>query len=670
MNHPLSEQEIQVLPDFIANQIAAGEVVQRPESVVKELVENALDAGATTIAVVVRQSGKQLIHIVDNGKGMGKADLMLALKRHATSKIKTAEDLHKIVTLGFRGEALASIASVASIEIRSKRAQDDLGWKLMAKPNEEEVREPCQVDVGTQIFVRNLFYNVPARKKFLRSDLTEFRHIADTMTKFALAHPHIRCTFYDDDALIFDVHPSDLRGRIVALMGESNASRMISVEHSTPLVTVRGFVSLPQFASKARSDQYLFLNGRTIINRQINHAVMSAFEHLITHASYPAFIIFIEVDPTRVDINVHPQKHEVKFDDDRTVYSAVREAVVAALRQADIVPMATFRPFDPTQQRESLQLVSPTQSQDSNNSGETILVNRLTGEILSSPLAHGGLDSAIRNEQQRTVINSESDFTALRNTVTQSEVRKTMSAYEVLFGQEQSRQAAPSMSQILHPGESQQALSGAQTLFGEERGGLEQKIPFVYQLHRKYILLPVQKGLQVIDQHIAHERILYERALKAMNREYKYAQELLFPVEISITPDDAVVFSEIEDELAELGYHCQYDSAKHVLSMTSIPQDVSTGKAWQSLQELFEQYREYAEVRHTGLRDNVAASFACRASIKAGDYLSQEQMQTMVRDLYACAMPYVCPHGRPVMIDLRTEEFDRRFGRTVERDKE
>lgn len=663
------EQEIHLLPDFIANQIAAGEVVQRPESVVKELVENAIDAGASAIAVVVRQSGKQLIHVVDNGKGMSRADLALALKRHATSKISSQEDLYHIMTLGFRGEALASIASVASIEIRTKREDDELGSKLIAVPNEVETIELCQMDRGTHIFVRNLFYNVPARKKFLRSDITEFRHIADTMTKFALAHPAIRFTLYDDDALVFDVHPGDMQKRIVDLMGETVAGRMIPIAHTTPLVQVHGFVSLPQFASKARSDQYLFLNGRTILNRQITHAVMSAFEHLITHASYPAFIVFIQVDPTHVDINVHPQKHEVKFDDDRTVYSAVREAVTAGLRNADIVPEASFRTFDSTRGAEGLYLHTPQQTISGVGQSNVVMVNRLTGEILpESPIG------ATIIPQSPTHYNHEIQ-TYRQEGISRQDIRKTMSAYDILFGAQSAVPSEPSSPVIDDPLQNDHTVGNS-----PEQGMLaldhtfdkEEKNPFVYQLHRKYLLMPIAKGVQVIDQHIAHERILYERALHAMNREYVYAQELLFPVAIQITPHDGLLLKELSDELHTLGYY--YTIASHddsgtasLVHITAVPQDVPHGNAWQSLQELIEQYREYAEVRHTSLRDNLAASFACRASVKAGDYLSQEQMHTMIRDLYKCAMPYVCPHGRPVMIDIRTEELDRRFGRSVQK---
>ena len=318
---------IHILPEYIANQIAAGEVVQRPESVVKELVENSMDAGAEQISVVVRGSGKQLIHINDNGSGMTRDDLALSTKRHATSKIQTVQDLEHIMTLGFRGEALASIGAVAHLEIRTRMQEDEIGWKLTAEPLKDDTIEPFKSEKGTQIFVRNLFFNVPARKKFLRSDLTEFRHISETMLKFALARPDIRFTFYDADSLIFDVKPSSLEQRIVALMGERSASQLIPVEFAAPLVKVSGFVGQPSMAKQSRSGQYFFLNGRAITNRALTHAVFFPFEHLLDKNSHPFFVLNIEIDAEKVDVNVHPQKHEVKFDDERMVYNTIQQAV-------------------------------------------------------------------------------------------------------------------------------------------------------------------------------------------------------------------------------------------------------------------------------------------------------------------------------------------------------
>ncbi|MES2766700.1 MAG: DNA mismatch repair endonuclease MutL, partial [Bacteroidota bacterium] len=339
----MTSQKIHILPDFIANQIAAGEVVQRPESVVKELVENSLDAGADSVAIVVRGAGKKLIHVIDNGRGMERDDLQLALKRHATSKIQTMQDLERIQTLGFRGEALASISSVASVEIRTKREEDSLGWKLCSEPNEAEVLEPFSAEKGTQIFVKNLFFNVPARRKFLKSDLTEFRYISDTMLKFAVSNPAVRFTFYDDDTLIFDTKPSALKERICDVLGAQIENNLIEISFKNDFVEVSGFVGKPLLAKQSRAGQYLFLNGRSIMNRAVSHAVFSPFEHILDKNQHPFFVLNLAIDPEKVDINVHPQKHEVKFDDDRVVYNAVQQAVGEALQSNHFVPEVRFR---------------------------------------------------------------------------------------------------------------------------------------------------------------------------------------------------------------------------------------------------------------------------------------------------------------------------------------
>ena len=371
----LDDSAIKLLPDFIANQIAAGEVVQRPESVVKELVENSLDAGADSIVVSIRGAGKTLIHIVDNGSGMSRDDLSLACLRHSTSKIKTSEDLESISTFGFRGEALASICSVAQVEIRTKREQDEHGWRLISEPLKDAVIEPFNCDKGTQIFVKNLFYNTPARRKFLKSDLTEFRHISDAMIKFALSKPEFRFTFYDENELIFDLKESTLIDRISASLGKQVAEEMLEVDFASQFYRVSGYVGNPNTSRQTKTNQYLFLNSRSIINRQINHAIFSAYEKILEKSAQPYFVLSIEIDPTKVDVNVHPQKHEVKFDDERAIYGSVLKAVSIALEKGGLSAGANF--FEKTSQSpfEKIEFV--------NNAGEreVALVNSITGEI-------------------------------------------------------------------------------------------------------------------------------------------------------------------------------------------------------------------------------------------------------------------------------------------------
>lgn len=673
---PLDESVITILPDFIANQIAAGEVVQRPESVIKELVENSMDAEATHITVIVRGAGKQLLHIVDNGKGMSRTDLLVAPKRHATSKIKTAEDLSHILTLGFRGEALASIASVAQIEIRSRRPSDDIGYKLLADPLQEPVLEPCAMETGTQVFVRNLFYNVPARRKFLRSDLTEFRHIAETMTRFALSRPNVRFTFYDDDTLVYDLAPTTLKQRIIDALGSKFADALMAVEftdelNGTPL-HIWGFVGQPQFAKKTKSEQHFYLNGRAIASRQLSHAVMNAYEHLLDKSDYPPFVMFIEINPEKVDINIHPQKHEVKFDDDRTMYTAIRRAVSETLAKHNLTPSASFRPSQTAVEggasnyapfeRMTLQSSHPSER------GQNVMVNTRTGEIFEPNKFSSSAEDRInapypKDAQARGLFPKE------------------QSAYEALFGSDRNearsdagRNVSSQANAPFRGNAAQAALNldteaNAQGQVSSGVAGFSSNTPFnapqkfYWQLHKKYILSPSPNGLTIIDQHAAHERILYERALKAMNEGFAYGQELLFPVKIHCTGAETALVQELRTDLAGMGFVVEILSPQE-LEIRAVPADVRTGREEDSLREILEQYREYNEIRYTSARDNLAASFGCRSAIRAGDLLTLQEMRSLVDDLYASAMPYACPHGRPIIIEIPLDELDRRFGRT------
>ncbi|MBK9247506.1 MAG: DNA mismatch repair endonuclease MutL [Ignavibacteria bacterium] len=625
---------IHILPEFIANQIAAGEVVQRPESVVKELVENSLDAGATQISVIVRGAGKQLIHIVDNGSGMSREDLSLATKRHATSKIMTVQDLERIMTLGFRGEALASIGAIAHLEIRTRQETDEFGWKLTAEPLKEDSIEPFKTETGTQIFVRNLFYNVPARKKFLRSDLTEFRHISETMLKFALSRPNVRFTFFDADALVFDVKPSDLEHRIIALMGEKSASQLIKVDFSAPLVKITGYIGQPSMAKQSRTGQYFYLNGRSISSRSLSHAVFFPFEHLLDKNSHPFFVINIEIDHEKVDVNVHPQKHEVKFDDERMVYNALSQGVSEALQRSNLTREVHFREQVAQSPFEKMQL-SP-----SSTPNDVLLVNRLTGEIINS----------ISTPKQYSLQSTPSLFSGQKTSdYSQNLLQKTLhtftpthqSAFEALFGNEN-----PVASEAK-----------------EQNSDLESQPEItVWQLHNKYIFVQTDKGVMIIDQHNAHERILYERALKAMNKQFTYGQHLLFPVKIELSTSEQSLIKEIEDDLMLLGFDFTIEGM--IIEIRGVPLDVHSGEEESALKEILVQFEEYQQIRHSDKRDNLAASFGCKAAIKSGHKLSAIEMRRLVEDLFATSTPYVCPHGRPVVVDFPLVEFDNRFGRT------
>jgi DNA mismatch repair protein MutL len=594
---PMGTQRIWILPDFLASQIAAGEVIQRPESVVKELVENSLDAGATQIAVNVRGAGKQLVHVVDNGCGMSREDLALCIRRHATSKLRSAEDLHRITTLGFRGEALAAIAAVAHLEIRTRTAEEHTGWRLLSEPDAQPRIEPWAMEPGTQVFVRNLFFNVPARRKFLRSDLSEFRLVSDLMVRFALAAPHVRLTFSDERTLIFDLPAGTLLERLERLFGEEFARALIPVEAAEEGVVLSGFIGHPQQARPSRAQQFLFLNGRWIQHKGIAHAVFTAYEQLLEPGTFPPFVLYLQLDPERVDVNVHPQKHEVKFEDERFIYGVVHTAVARALQSHNVAPTLGWELAQ-----------APLERQPDPQSGQ-VLVNRLTGEIVLPERFH--------------------------------------------------RRAAPvGVRPVVLPAPSVPSPAPAQQ---PELAELPPS-PRCWQLHRRYILWETPQGVRIVDQHVAHERVLYERILRLFERGEPLPQRLLLPLTVQLDPAAFATLEELRSELERLGFELRLLPPNQV-ELQAVPAELPPGREEQLLCELLESYREYEQHVPGGVRERVAAALACRMAVKSGEELSELQIRTLLQQLLECRLPYVCPHGRPVFVELPLEELDRRFER-------
>ena len=632
-----TQHKIKILPDFIANQIAAGEVVQRPESALKELVENSLDSGADTIAVVIKESGKQLIHVVDNGSGISKDDLELTCKRHATSKIISAEDLDDIHTFGFRGEALASISSVSNVEIRTKQSgSDGLGWKLTAEPNKEVIIEQCNTETGTQIFVRNLFYNVPARRKFLKANLTEFRYISDTMMKFALSHPETRFTFYDDDTLIFDVHPKSLEERIVDVLGVNTLKSLIKIELENEYIKINGFVGQPHIAKQSRAGQYFFLNKRSITSKSLAYAVYYAYEHLLEKNAHPFFLINLDIDPKIVDVNVHPQKQEVKFEDERMIFKFISNAVTHALQGANLAPSAQFKAMDSASPFEKIGFQPNAKSED------FLIVNKETGEIINTQTAAINQSHSFSHPQNYNR-NFQAPPSFAQNKFSVDDTKKSM---ELIFGKD-------SPDDVPHTNEIYDKLITSATRTNDT---------VYWQLHNKYIFVQTSFGFMVIDQHAAHERILYEKAFRAMNREFSYSQNLLFPVNLKLNPSEESILREITNELLSLGFAFQF-SNDGAIELTAVPLDVITGEEESALKEILEYYESEQKVKPMNKRDALAASFSCKAAIKTGQSLSFEEMERLIADLFKCETPYACPHGRPVIIEFKLEEFDKRFAR-------
>ncbi len=586
--------KIKILSEDLTNKIAAGEVVDRPASVVKELVENSIDAGSDLITVIIKGGGKSLIQVVDNGAGMTREDAILSVQRHTTSKIATYNDLHNIHTLGFRGEALASIASISRMELRSTLHNKNEG--VLIKIEGGVVEDVSSVgDVrGTSIAVKNLFYNTPARRKFLKQDETEYRYILNIMNRFTLAYQDIEFSLYNNDQQIFNVKPATLEKRIIEVLGNRYQEKIIEVNDVANFVQIRGFVGNQESAKKSRADQYLFLNGRYIQNRALNHAIISAYGTILPRGEFPMYAIFLEIDPRRIDVNVHPSKMEVKFSDERMVYSILRKAVKDALSTNQVIPSFHFKETELPEVK------------------KTLLSKSFQTQIPLSVFERGNLVQAIDKDDA--------------DDATEAEVQPE-----------------------------QQPTAAIRTQTHLERAN-------VWQIHNKYIISEIKSGFIIIDQHAAHERILYEKALHSFERSHPSSQQLLFPIVVDLTADDYSYLMEILPFLEKLGFIIKGFSGNTVV-VEGIPSDTKRANKENIIHEILEDYHKNKN-NSLDIRDNVAKSYACRSAVKFGARLSLEEMNSLIDQLFATQSPYFCPHGRPVIITLALDELSKRFGRT------
>jgi DNA mismatch repair protein MutL len=610
-------QKIHILSDDLINKIAAGEVVERPASVVKELVENAIDAGATEITVIVKEGGRALIQVVDNGNGMSREDALLAFQRHATSKIASADDLEAIRTLGFRGEALASIASVSRVEMRTMAAgANEATWLQI------EGSAPPEVSIGsgttgTSIAVKNLFFNTPGRRKFLKSATTEYRQIVAVMYRFAIAFPNIQFTFVHEDEIIFDMPVAgSLTERVVTLFGSRMHEALIDINEKSPAVEITGIAGKQSTVRQARGEQYLYLNQRYITDKSLNHAVISAYGEILAHGGFPFYAVFLKVDPARVDVNVHPSKMEVKFADDRLIYAILRNTVKRALSSAAVVPIET-----------TLGHAIPEM-----NWPPAPDIPITEGEAPPSPMTSPISNFRVQHPGRQLGFNLTTPPPA-------------------------PLQPAISASTQSHA-DSTSDLGRATSDFGPE----DIKI---WQIHNRYILAPSKTGLVIIDQHVAHERILYEQALEMFEKLNPAPQQLLFPVLVELSVEDFEMLTEFLPFLERLGFAIKY-FGKQTMMIEAVPSgsryanNLQDGKI---LLEIIDDFRR-GKREKLEIRDNVARSYACHTAVRSGDRLTPATMQALINQLFQAKSPYFCPHGRPVMIQIPLEELDKRFGRT------
>jgi DNA mismatch repair protein MutL len=586
---------IQLLPDSIANQIAAGEVIQRPASVVKELMENAIDAGATSVKLIIKDAGKALVQVVDDGCGMSETDARMSFERHATSKIRQAADLFSIRTMGFRGEALASIAAVAQVELRTRQHNAEHGTKLVIEGTEVKAQEPCSCAPGSSLLVKNLFYNVPARRNFLKSNTVEYRHILDEFQRIAIANPDIFFSLHHEGREEYHLPPGNLRQRLVGLFGSSANKKLVPLREDTDILRLYGFVGKPEFAKKTRGEQYFFVNNRFIRSSYLNHAVVTAYEELLPRESYPLYVVFFEIDPARIDVNVHPTKQEIKFEDERLVYNYLKVAVRHALGRHSITPMLDFDQ-ELSIARASAQRPNlfPEQAPTSMKQWEQLLSGLGDKEEESAPAVTIG-----------------------SNWVSQSETEPGMAAL-----QKQHREP--------------------------------------YQLHASYIVSPIKSGFLLIDQQAAHERILFERFLSALEESQAHTQQELFPRNIELSAPDADLLRRILPEIHQLGFDIQeFGQSSFVLH--GLPVEFSGGQDPQNIIEsLLEQFKQNTELK-LQLRESLARSMARTAAIKRGKPLSVAEMQSLIDQLFACSVPYQSPSGRQCFLTWTLEEIEKKL---------
>ena len=616
---------IQLLPESIANQIAAGEVVQRPASVVKELMENAVDAGATAVKLILKEAGKVLIQVTDNGCGMSETDARMCFERHATSKIRKSEDLFCIRTMGFRGEALASIAAVAQVEMRTRQHNKDLGTRILIEASELKAQEPCQSAPGTTIKVSNLFYNVPARRNFLKSNASEMRHILDEFQRLALANTNVFFSLHHNGNEVYHLPPGNLRQRIVNIFGNNINAKLVPVKEETDVTTITGFIGKPEAARKTRGEQLFFVNGRFIKSGYLHHAVMAAYEDLLPKDCYPFYVLFIEIDPARVDINVHPTKQEIKFDDERLVYNYLKVAVRHALGQYSITPSLDF------DQETSFSSVL--------TGGKPAQRQPRIPELSPQPKAPANTPSP----QGRPQANWQKLFEGLQQ-------------FESELNQENPSQAGPSgagtitLNSKLSDEHEQSPLGDSLTK--------ESKVP--YQIHGTYIISQIKSGFLLIDQQAAHERILYEQYLQVLESQQAYTQSSLFPKTINLAPADAELMLELLPAAKMLGFDIE-EFGNGAFIIHGIPADLAGAvEETKLIEQLLHQYRENLNLE-LNIKENIARSLARSAAVKKGQLLDTAEMQMLIDKLFACSMPFKSPSGKNCFITFELDELEKQF---------
>jgi DNA mismatch repair protein MutL len=597
---------IKLLPDSVANQIAAGEVIQRPASVVKELVENSVDAGGKNITVIIKDSGKTLIQIIDDGAGMSETDARLSFERHATSKITTAQDLFAITTKGFRGEALASIAAVAMVELKTRKPENETGVIVVINGSKTEKQEPCSCPAGSSFSVKNIFYNIPARRKFLKSDNTEMRHIVNEFQKIALAHSDIRFSLYHNDNEVYNLPAGNLRQRIIGVFGKQINQDLITLETETSLISIKGFIGKPENARRTFGEQFFFVNNRFMKHPYFHKAVAEAYQNILPVEAIPSYFIFMEADPASIDINIHPTKTEIKFEDERAIWQILMASVREALGRFNIVPSLDF----------------------DNEALIDIPVRSSSGHFPEQP--------GIKINPQFNPFAGEEADSHRPGYIDRFEKENTKN-WEKLYSSLEKENENPDRFD---------SYKETQRRF--------------FQIKNKYIICPVKSGLMIIDQKRAHERILYERFLLCLSNDRSVSQSDMFPVTSEVNPSDYFILKEIENELELLGFRISF-SGNNKITINGRPSGSESSDPLEMLQILIEEYKNTKSDVSAGAREKVATAMACASAIPYGKTLTQNEMEDLFDSLFACPAPNYSPKGKAVVNILTLEEIDKRF---------
>jgi DNA mismatch repair protein MutL len=607
---------IQLLPDHVANQIAAGEVVQRPASVVKELLENAVDARATDIKLIIKDAGKALVQVIDNGLGMSVTDARLCFERHATSKIRQAEDLFSLHTKGFRGEALASIAAIAHMEMKTKQDQEELGTYIVIEGSKFVSQDVAVLPKGTSFAVKNLFFNIPARRNFLKSDTVEYRHVIDEFQRVALAHPKIHFTFYHNGSEMFNLPASTLRQRIVNVFSGKTNEKLVPVQEETEIVSIQGFVSKPEFAKKNRGEQFFFVNDRFIKSGYLHHAVMAAYDGILKDGAQPSYFLYLSVPPNTIDINIHPTKTEIKFDDEHALYAILRASIKHSLGQFNVAPVLDF-------------------DRDSN---------------LDTPYHYKDLEGATPTIQVDGNFNPFSDDKPNRHFSNYKKSEPTANWESLYVGLKQDTDEIGSITF-----ENEEVTS---SLFNDEE--VEHAVHKTYQIHKKYIVSSIKSGMVIVDQQRAHQRVLYEQFLVNMTVLQASSQQLLFPLNLFFSSSEMELIAELQFSLMNTGFVFEETNKDHIV-ISGIPVNVTESEVSLVLEQLLSDLQDGIPESSFSQNDTIAKSMAKSLAVKTGTHLTEKEQENLVNGLFACKDPNVSPFQKPTFITMRVEDLDKKF---------